>query len=51
MTVLNGPVLAEDKDINQNAVVTYSLQGARVDLFTVNPDTGNILTKCVKYRR
>ncbi|XP_055018856.1 cadherin-23 [Boleophthalmus pectinirostris] len=45
VTVLNGPVLAEDKDINQNAVVKYNLTGARVDLFTVNPDTGVILVR------
>lgn len=41
VTVLNGPILAEDKDIGINAVVTYRLLGARVDLFTVNPNTGN----------
>ncbi len=41
VTVLNGPVLAEDKDIGPNAVVKYRLLGARVDLFTVDADTGN----------
>uniref|UniRef100_A0A8C4F1B8 Cadherin-23 n=1 Tax=Dicentrarchus labrax TaxID=13489 RepID=A0A8C4F1B8_DICLA len=40
--VLNGPVLAEDKDIGPNAVVKYRLLGARVDLFTVDADTGVI---------
>ncbi len=44
VTVLNGPVLAEDKDIGPNAVVKYRLLGARVDLFTVDADTGNIMT-------
>lgn len=42
VTVLNGPVLAEDKDIGPNAVVKYRLLGARVDLFTVDADTGNL---------
>ncbi|KAK7901830.1 hypothetical protein WMY93_018599 [Mugilogobius chulae] len=45
VTVLNGPVLAEDKDINENAVVRYNLTGARVDLFTVDPNTGVILVR------
>lgn len=40
--MLNGPVLAEDKDIGPNAVVKYRLLGSRVDLFTVDADTGNI---------
>lgn len=40
--MLNGPVLAEDKDIGPNAVVKYRLLGPRVDLFTVDADTGNI---------
>lgn len=44
VTVLNGPVLAEDKDIGPNAVVKYRLLGARVDLFTVDANTGNIMT-------
>lgn len=38
--MLNGPVLAEDKDIGPNAVVKYRLLGARVDLFTVDANTG-----------
>ena len=38
--MLNGPVLAEDKDTGPNAVVKYRLLGARVDLFTVDADTG-----------
>ncbi|XP_037533900.1 cadherin-23 [Nematolebias whitei] len=45
VTVLNGPILAEDKDIGLNAVVKYRLLGARVDLFTVDPDTGIILVR------
>lgn len=40
--MLNGPVLAEDKDIGSNAVVKYRLLGPRVDLFTVDANTGNI---------
>lgn len=42
--MLNGPVLAKDKDIGPNAVVKYHLLGARMDLFTVDVDTGNIVT-------
>lgn len=42
--MLNGPVLAEDKDIGPNAVVKYHLLGARQDLFTVDANTGNIMT-------
>lgn len=44
MTVLNGPVLAVDKDIGGNAVVKYRLLGPRVDLFTVNAETGKTVT-------
>ncbi|XP_075932650.1 cadherin-23 isoform X2 [Anarhichas minor] len=42
VTVLNGPVLAEDKDIGPNAVAKYRLLGARVDLFTVDANSGVI---------
>ncbi|XP_056147700.1 cadherin-23 [Lampris incognitus] len=42
VTVLNGPVLAEDKDVGPNAVVKYRLLGSRLDLFTVDADTGVI---------
>ncbi|KAA8590065.1 hypothetical protein FQN60_013999, partial [Etheostoma spectabile] len=42
VTVLNGPVVAEDKDIGPNAVVKYRLLGARVDLFTVDAVSGVI---------
>ncbi|XP_056903807.1 cadherin-23 [Takifugu flavidus] len=45
VTVLNGPVLAKDNDIGPNAVVKYQLLGARVDLFTVDPNTGVILVR------
>ncbi|XP_055358213.1 cadherin-23 isoform X2 [Betta splendens] len=45
VTVLNGPVLAEDKDIGPNAVVKYRLVGPRVDLFTVDANTGVILVR------
>uniref|UniRef100_A0A8C2GJV4 Cadherin-related 23 n=1 Tax=Cyprinus carpio TaxID=7962 RepID=A0A8C2GJV4_CYPCA len=38
--ILNGPVLAEDKDIGENAVVRYRLLGTRVDLFSVDSRTG-----------
>ncbi|XP_061692923.1 cadherin-23 [Syngnathoides biaculeatus] len=40
VTVLNGPILAVDKDIGPNAVVKYRLLGARVELFTVDANTG-----------
>ena len=42
MTVLNGPVLAEDRDIGPNAVVKYLMLGSRLDLFTVDARTGLI---------
>uniref|UniRef100_A0A3Q2QWK0 Cadherin-23 n=1 Tax=Fundulus heteroclitus TaxID=8078 RepID=A0A3Q2QWK0_FUNHE len=45
VTVLNGPVLAEDKDIGPNAVVKYRLLGPRVDLFTVDSGTGVLLVR------
>lgn len=49
--MLNGPVLAEDKDIGPNAVVKYHLLGARVDLFTVDANTGNTMScSASKYR-
>ncbi|TRY86763.1 hypothetical protein DNTS_008300 [Danionella cerebrum] len=38
--ILNGPVLAVDNDIGENAVVTYRLQGSRVDLFSIDSRTG-----------
>uniref|UniRef100_A0A672MPM9 Cadherin-23 n=1 Tax=Sinocyclocheilus grahami TaxID=75366 RepID=A0A672MPM9_SINGR len=38
--ILNGPVLAEDKDIGENAVVRYRLLGNRVDLFSIDSRTG-----------
>uniref|UniRef100_A0AAR2J7Y9 Cadherin-23 n=1 Tax=Pygocentrus nattereri TaxID=42514 RepID=A0AAR2J7Y9_PYGNA len=37
--ILNGPVLAVDRDIGVNAVVKYGLLGNRVDLFTINSTT------------
>ncbi|KAA0718279.1 Cadherin-23 Otocadherin [Triplophysa tibetana] len=40
VVILNGPVLAEDRDIGENAVVRYRLLGARVDLFSADPLTG-----------
>ncbi|XP_056327409.1 cadherin-23 [Danio aesculapii] len=38
--ILNGPVLAEDKDIGVNAVVSYGLLGTRVDIFSIDSRTG-----------
>lgn len=38
--MLNGPVLAKDNDIGPNAAVKYQLLGARMDLFTVDANTG-----------
>ncbi|XP_056465863.1 cadherin-23-like [Gadus chalcogrammus] len=40
LAVLNGPVLAEDRDIGPNAVVRYRLLGARPALFRVDVNTG-----------
>lgn len=40
VTVLNGPVLAQDNDTGTNAVVKYKLLGARMDIFTVDANTG-----------
>lgn len=40
VTVLNGPVLAVDNDTGTNAVVKYKLLGARMDIFTVDANTG-----------
>ncbi|XP_016520287.1 cadherin-23 [Poecilia formosa] len=45
VTVLNGPVLAEDRDIGPNAVVKYRLLGPRVDLFIVDSNTGVLLVR------
>ncbi|KAM3862738.1 cadherin-23 [Diretmus argenteus] len=42
VTVLNGPVLALDKDIGPNALVKYRLLGTRLDLFTVDVNTSVI---------
>lgn len=44
MLILNGPVLAEDRDIGVNAVVRYRLLGARVDLFSIDSLTGQKLS-------
>ncbi|CAG04741.1 unnamed protein product [Tetraodon nigroviridis] len=40
VTVLNGPVLAKDNDTGANAVVKYKLLGARMNIFTVDANTG-----------
>lgn len=52
VTVLNGPVLAKDNDVGSNAVVKYKLLGARMDIFTVDVNTGktaNPSARIVKY--
>lgn len=41
VTVLNGPVLAVDKDVGANAAVKYRLLGDRMNFFTVDSETGN----------
>lgn len=41
MNVLNGPVLAVDKDVGVNAVVKYLLLGDKMQFFTVDSETGN----------
>lgn len=43
--MLNGPVLAEDKDIGANAVVKYRLLGDRMNFFTVDAETGNTASR------
>lgn len=50
--MLNGPVLAKDNDIGTNAVVKYKLLGARLDIFTVDTNTGktvNHSARTIKY--
>lgn len=50
--MLNGPVLAKDNDIGTNAVVKYKLLGARIDIFTVDANTGktvNPSARTIKY--
>ncbi|XP_048863831.1 cadherin-23 isoform X2 [Brienomyrus brachyistius] len=42
VSVLNGPVLAQDRDVGPNAVVRYRLMGPRVDLFTADSTTGEV---------
>lgn len=48
VTVLNGPVQALDRDIGMNTVVKYKLLGSRVDLFTIDADTGDIASHCIR---
>lgn len=38
--MLNGPILALDADQGSNAVVTYELLKASLDLFVINSRTG-----------
>ncbi|NXX96337.1 CAD23 protein, partial [Centropus bengalensis] len=45
ITVLNGPILALDGDQGSNAVVTYQLLQASLDLFVVNNSTGIVSVK------
>lgn len=40
ITVLNGPILALDRDQGINAVVTYQLVGMATDFFIINNRTG-----------
>lgn len=52
VTVLNGPVLAKDNDTGANAVVKYKLLGARMNIFTVDANTGktvNHSARTIKY--
>ncbi|XP_053927221.1 cadherin-23 isoform X2 [Cuculus canorus] len=45
ITVLNGPILALDGDQGSNAVVTYQLLQASLDLFVINNSTGIVSVK------
>lgn len=40
LTVLNGPILALDADLDVYAMVTYQLLGAQSRLFDINNSTG-----------
>ena len=40
--MLNGPILALDGDQGSNAVVTYQLLEASLDLFIINNRTGGV---------
>lgn len=42
VTVLNGPILALDADQGSNAVVTYQLLKASLNLFIINNKTGGV---------
>ncbi|NXS63367.1 CAD23 protein, partial [Brachypteracias leptosomus] len=45
VTILNGPILALDGDQGSNAVVTYQLLEASLDLFVIDSRTGIISVK------
>ncbi|OWK56059.1 Cadherin-23 [Lonchura striata] len=45
VTMLNGPILALDADEGSNAVVTYELLKASLDLFVINNKTGVVSVK------
>lgn len=40
LTVLNGPILARDADLDIYAVVTYKLLGSQSGLFDIDNSTG-----------
>ncbi|XP_032868636.1 cadherin-23 isoform X2 [Amblyraja radiata] len=42
ITLMNGPILAFDRDEGPNAVVSYQLLGNRSDFFTVDRNTGMV---------
>ncbi|XP_078284733.1 cadherin-23 [Rhinoraja longicauda] len=42
ITLMNGPILAFDRDEGPNTVVSYRLLGNRTDLLTVNRNTGMV---------
>ncbi|KAM8957382.1 cadherin-23 isoform 2-T2 [Lycaon pictus] len=45
LTVLNGPILALDADLDVYAVVTYKLLGSQSGLFDINNSTGVVTVK------
>ncbi|NXU56641.1 CAD23 protein, partial [Turnix velox] len=45
VTMLNGPILALDRDEGSNAVVTYQFLEASVDLFVIDNSTGVVSVK------
>nr|XP_008515948.1 PREDICTED: cadherin-23 [Equus przewalskii] len=45
LTVLNGPILALDADLDVYAVVTYQLLGSQSSLFDINNSTGMVTVR------